>query len=246
MISIIVTIKKYVVNIWNGLSKLLFLNILFFLTTIPVQAWFTAQINLITVRNNLGVFFGIGAALNALLESLPSALHLLLFAVDVLAFGPACVGIHAVTSRIVRGDPVWVWPDLKKSIHENWKQAMIVGIADILVFFASLNYFISDFGGIRSFWIVLVLMYLCVRVTVYEIMFRMELSFFDLIKDALLIGLLSIWRVALLIIISLCIVWLCGYIDMFGYPLFVFALIDVIATVLIQPKVQQYLFEDPV
>ena len=241
MVTIIVTNKKYAENIWNGLSRLLILNFLFFLVTIPVQAWAMTQINLITANNDLGIFFGIGAALNAALQLLPPAVHFLLFALDALAFGPMCVAMHAVVSRTVQGERVWLWPDLKKSISENWKQAMLIGVVDILVFFASLNYFVSGSGGMRLIWLVMVVIYLCFRAAVYEILFRVELRFFDLMKDALLIGLLSFWRVLLLILGGLALILACGYIDVAAYPVFLYVLIDVLAALLIHPQVRRYL-----
>ncbi len=90
--------------------------------------WNISNVNLLAaayiVILALGVWF---------LSSYPVFFYIFL-GLMALLFGPLCASLVYLTRGYVRGDPVYVISDCKYAFKQNFKQAILVGLADILIF----------------------------------------------------------------------------------------------------------------
>ncbi len=241
-------IRETLLNIWGGIWKLLLANFIFFLITLPVQVWVMIQFNIVLVNREGSFFFSIGALAAALLRIIPVPIQIIIFTVDAFLLGPVTAGLCYIVSSTVRGKHVWIWPGMKDAALENWKQAMPVGIMDLIAIYASFSYLFSDsirlaagFFPLRIVWGIFAVIYLCFRAVVYEAMLSVQLTFPALVKDSLIVGVLSFFRVLLIAILTIGVSLLCAYIDLAAYPLFFYSLISTFASVLISPRISRYL-----
>ena len=241
-------IRETLLNIWGGIWKLLLANFIFFLITLPVQVWVMIQFNIVLVNREGSFFFSIGALAAALLRIIPVPIQIIIFTVDAFLLGPVTVGLCYVVSSTVHGKHVWIWPGMKDAALENWKQALPIGIMDLIAVYSFFAYLFSDsiqlaaaYLPIRIVWGVFAILYLCFRTVVYEAMLSVRLTFADLIKDSLIVGILSFARVLLIVLVTLGVALLCTYIDLAAYLLFFYSLISTLASVLISPKIKRYL-----
>lgn len=149
--------------------------------------------------------------------SVPTTATLVLFALTllvILTFGIANCGMTAVLRGYTRKDPVFLTSDFFDSIGANWKQALPMGVLDILFIFITtyvFNFWKSYHNGFFNdimFYlsIFLLVVYFFMRFYMYQIMITFDLSIPKIIKNSFIFALLGIKRnfIALLgIIIAL-------------------------------------------
>lgn len=147
-----------------------------------------------------------------------AAIVLLLF-----TFGPVTVGITYIMRNIVKGEPIFLWTDFWYAIKRNFKQALIIGILDLLflsliaydMFFFYLNINGSLMTGM-FFWfgVFISLIYLFMRFYLYPMLITFDLSLRKLYKNALIFSLLGLGRnlgallgIVLVLFLNLAIAW---------------------------------------
>ena len=228
--------------------KLVQLNLLFFFVTLPVYVWFTTLLNLVSVENGAGIPGMLAAVLIYCMDRVPPAVGVVLFLISAFLWGPACAGLTYVTMLYSAGQHAWVFADFRKAAVENWKQAVPMGFVDILAAYATMNYLFSpDFlqmaGGApaRLFWFLLLAAYLCCRVFLYPLMIQVDAPVAILIKDAFILGAVSLWRVFAVLAAAAALALLSCYFDFILLPLFSYAFLSFFACALLQPVIHRYL-----
>ena len=119
----------------------------------------------------------------------------------VFTFGLSNAGAAYVIRGYNRGDPVFLVSDFFYTIKRNWKQALIIGVLDIVISFV----LVFDFffwnaqpgfinGIFQYFALFLCVLYFFMRFYLYTIMITFDLSVFKIFKDAFLLSFLGFKR----------------------------------------------------
>lgn len=215
------------------------LNLLLFLLALPLYVWLTTLFNIIAVEHGAGVPGMLAAVILYYLPDMPPWLGILLFLASALAWGPACAGLTYVTYRFSAGDHAWPFSDFWDAAKANWKQAVPTGLLDLLVTYATLNYLFSeDYAGmaaIRVLWYFLLLVYLCCRVFIYPLMVNVQAPWIVLVKDAFILGAVSVSRVFAVLLAAAVLLILSGYLDFVILPVFSYAFFSFFTCALVHP-----------
>lgn len=120
---------------------------------------------------------------------------------SVFTFGLSNVGAAYVIRGYNRGDPIFLISDFFGTIKRNWKQGLIVGIADIFLSFILVFDFLfwngqNGFtGGIFMYFsLFLCVLYFIMRFYIYTITITFDLSVYKIFKDAFLLTFLGFKR----------------------------------------------------
>ena len=120
---------------------------------------------------------------------------------SVITFGLSNVGSAYVIRGYNRGDPVFLISDFFGCIKRNWKQALLVGFADIFLcvvlvfdflFWNGQSGFIN--GVFMYFSLFLCVLYFMMRFYIYTITITFDLSVYKIFKDAFLLTFLGFKR----------------------------------------------------
>lgn len=126
------------------------------------------------------------------------------YAISVLfifTFGLANVGAAYVVRGYNRGDPIFIFSDFFSTIKRNFKQGLIVGIADLLIctvlvfdflFWSGQEGFVN--GIFMYFALFLCVLYFFMRFYIYTITITFDLSVYKIFKDAFLLSFLGFKR----------------------------------------------------
>lgn len=121
-----------------------------------------------------------------------------LTALMLFTFGPVRSGATAVMRNMVRGEPVFLWDDFKKSLVSNLKQSIIIGIIDLLLLFALafdiMFFIVSGMSLALGVLIVLAFIYIIMRSYIYTIMITFDLSIFKIFKNSFILALAGMKR----------------------------------------------------
>ncbi len=137
----------------------------------------------------------------------------------VFTFGPVSVGTTYIIRNLLKGEPIFMWEDMKYSIKRNLRQGIIYGIIDIIlccmltydVYFFFVNAGLS-FMNSMFFYVSLVslVFYFFMRFYIYIMMVTFDLSIFKLFKNAMIFAFLGLKR-NILALIGIVIVFLFNY-----------------------------------
>lgn len=166
-----------------------------------------------------------------------------LFAMFMLSFfgsGPASAGLAYIYRCITREEHAWIWSDFFKKFKENFKQAILVTIVDILAFvimiFAISFYYTQYIATgntilfIALFFAVFVSgVFVLMHSFVYQIMITYECKFLQLLKNSLILTLAKLPMMVLLSLIGVLILFVSTfYTGLFALPLYFLILYSVI------------------
>ena len=127
-----------------------------------------------------------------------------LFALFIFTFGPVNAACTYIVKNLVKGEPVFMWEDFKMTIKNNWKQAMAMGILDLIMlalctYSLYMYYYNYNAYYIMFYSMILVFMlYAFMRFYVYTLMVTFELKFFQILKNAAIFTVLGFGRNLLL------------------------------------------------
>ncbi|MBR2022018.1 MAG: DUF624 domain-containing protein [Clostridia bacterium] len=143
---------------------------------------------------------------------------------SVFTFGLSNVGAAYIIRGYNRGDPIFLVTDFFATIKKNWKQGLVVGIADVFLSFILIFDFLfwngqSGFGGgiFMYFSLFLCVLYFIMRFYIYTITITFDLSVYKIFKDAFLLtflgfkrNILAVFGIIVLLIVSfyLCMLYL--------------------------------------
>ncbi len=201
----------------------------------------------------LGIHGGMGTIFS------PTIVTYILYGIAVLfifTFGPVNAGCTYLIKNLVKGEPVFLWQDFVNAIKRNWKQALPMGILDLLVLAVSLYSLMSYYYNYANyyvfFWMMLliIMLYSFIRFYLYTIMVTFELGFFQIIKNSMIFALLGFGR-NFIMFASIClfvflVVWLGSlFMPILVISLFIliFATSSFMGMYAAYPKVKQYMID---
>ena len=121
----------------------------------------------------------------------------------LLTFGPINAGTSYIVRNLLKGEPVFMWDDMKYAIKRNIKQSLVYGIIDLFLtgmliydvyfFFANIN---AGFINSMFFYVSLVslVFYIFMRYYIYLMMVTFDLKLRKLFKNAMLFAFLGFKR----------------------------------------------------
>jgi len=175
----------------------------------------------------------------------------------LFTFGPVTAGVTYILRNMIREEPVFLWSDFKYAIKRNWKQALPVGIVDIvlsLLLVYDIIWFNANSGGSISIMLILLwallIIYFFMRLYIYPMLVTFDLKFTKLFKNALIFAIAGFKRniVALIgiIIFVMLTLFLCIVILPIGIVIpfiLLFSLIGFISTYASYPKIKQIMID---
>lgn len=249
-VAVVTACKRYFTTLFTRVFKLIAVNMLFFLVTLPVYLFLMTELNRLAAMRGLGIVGVLAALLSYAADGLPNAVKIVLLVLSALLYGPACAGLCRVTDRYVQQEHASPASDFFLGAKENAKQAVVTGAIDLLALYASFQYLFSPelLSGmntlpLRIAWGILSGIYFCYRCFLYPIMVNVELSFGALLKDALLLGILSLPRVLVIVLLVGLLAVGSLYADIVLLPLFGYALLGFTASSLTYPVLRRHLYD---
>jgi len=167
---------------------------------------------------------------------------------SILLLGPMTAAMTGAVLSCAWDRPSMFWDTFRESFRDNWKQALPIGLLDVLFLFVTVYYMVDartvfgSFGGIlRVLWLLVGLIYALGRVYVYPIMVTIRLPFGGLIRNSLILALLKIWRPLLTALVAGILALLCLGFDLILIPCFVYSFVAFTAAFLTEPVIDRYL-----
>ena len=123
-----------------------------------------------------------------------------LAALFVFTFGPVNAACTYLVKNLVKGEPVFLWQDFKGAIRANWKQALPLGILDLLtigvcMYSLQMYYFNYERYYVLFYSLIIVMvLYAFMRFYLYTIMVTFDQSLLKIIKNAAILTLLGFGR----------------------------------------------------
>lgn len=132
----------------------------------------------------------------------------------VVTFGLVNVGCAYIQRNLIKGEPVFLFSDFWYAIKRNFKQAIPMGIIDLLIWFLLYQDILFWYYNAGSFWrnylfyasILIAVFWFIVRFYLYEMMVTFKLSLFKLIKNSAILAFVGLKRnlIALIGILAFC------------------------------------------
>jgi len=230
--------KRFFSTFGDKFWKLVTLNLLFFLVNASVFALFAylASVGGVPYRTPTSVLFqplqgvmlhGDNPALNALYgvvgiqtqHAYPSAITYVLLGIGLLTvftFGIATAAMTYIQRNFVKGEPVDLAEDFFLCIRRNFKQAVLLGLFDLLfvfvIFFDLVNYFYAN----QSFAFLLMLyatffislLYLIMRPYMYLMCVTFDIKIAKIIRNSCILAVTGLGRNVFCGIFSLAVILL--------------------------------------
>ncbi|MEG2377058.1 MAG: hypothetical protein RSC43_01740 [Clostridia bacterium] len=238
--------------------KLFALNIMYFICILPI---------LCTAVTLLVASFHIPVAMveNTLFVNLlmritmwiPKPLMIALTVISVVFYGPMTCGMSYVLRNFATEKHAWL-TDFFSRAMSNFKQGILIGLCDILVFVSVTLYMLLDLRSIsgiemKYFYfflkiaaIVISVFYIFMRHYLYTLAVTFELSIKDIFKNSYLFGVLGFGRnIMTLVVIGMVVFAFTAapYIDIFLMATFTFSLCGFIATYITYPVIKKYMLD---
>lgn len=162
--------------------------------------------------------------------------------VTVMGVGPATAGITYILRNFAREEHAWIWSDFKDAFKDNFKQAIVVYLIDlvtvVLLYIALMFYTQSSgfLGYLRYVVYMIILIYAMMHLYIYPIMVTFKLSIKDIYRNALLFAMGKLPSNLLILIIAAFVhvglpyflIPICG--NYFVIMLVIFAVLEVFVT----------------
>lgn len=148
----------------------------------------------------LGVF---GKVTTGYAHTTASIILMILSFLVIFTFGISNAGSTYILRNMVREEPVFLWADFKYAIKRNWKQALPMGIIDIVLMVLlvyDIIWFNANAGGgmMMTFMLIflwaLLIMYFFMRLYIYLMMVTFDLKLTKIFKNALFFAVLGFKR----------------------------------------------------
>lgn len=229
-------------------TRLMCVNALYALITIPVFVWLMWLINAAAMDMGIGAVSVMGTILLSIVIEWPDAVQVALLIVSILLTGPATAALSYATLNCAWDRPGMFWAGFWGAWKENWKQALPVGVVDVLACFATLYYMVDanvvfgQFGTVMKIvWCVFMLIYSMIRVYLYPVMVTVELPLGALVKNSMILSILQPWRPLVVILIAAFLCLTCVVADIVIVPLFLYSFVAFSAAFFTQPVIEKYL-----
>ena len=228
--------------------KLLSVNLLFAIITLPIYTWLMSLINVASTQMGHGVISLMGPVLLYFSMKIPGPILAVLLIGSILLLGPASAALSYATLTLAWDKPGLFWEEFRLAWKTNWKQSLPVGIVDVLVCFGTIYYLVDAIAVYKAFglvlivlWVLLALIYAMIRVYLYPMMVTVNLPLGALIKNSLILAILQPWRPLLVILVAGIFCLLCVFADLVIVPCFLFSFVAYTAAFVAQPPLDKYL-----
>ncbi|MCL2827577.1 MAG: hypothetical protein FWD99_02450 [Oscillospiraceae bacterium] len=243
--------------IWR-IHRLVFVNLICFLATLPVMAWFYLLLNTYINAGLSDGFFEIlpGPGLfSALLLQLPPVIFYLLLAVSAVLTGPLLLGLHYISGSMVTERHIW-FSDFPEQALRNARQGIVLGLFSLIALHMLLW---NVFGGLHSDipWIhmilivsrwgsgLLILLLFLVFPYVCQIIVSIEQPLWTALKNALILARVYLGR-GLLALTTIAIYWwvtsaVFPMVSLLTLPLLSIGLTAFIQATVCRPVVEKYI-----
>ncbi len=187
---------------WRFLS----LNIFYFLVTLPmllfvyftVNGWFADY--LVTENGEFQSMLGGVDVFAAVVSWVPRVLHLPLFFVSLILYGPATMGLTYIFRNFAREEHAWL-SDFVSRGKANFRQGLFFGLLDAVVIYLLVNGMVANIFTaavpaiiLRTLCVLFFVVYLFMRHYFYMIAVSVNLNVFAILKNAWLFVVLGFWR----------------------------------------------------
>lgn len=249
---------RYLDIIWQKKGKLVTLNIIYFICILPIIIAFhlfafepfldsiisSDQEYTVTLFTSLFLF----------VLKFPQIISAALLMLSVILLGPATCGLTYVLRNFVRKEHAWL-SDFWQRAKMNFKQGVFLGILDAVMFYMGFfNLSVLFFGNesdispiITVGAVIVFLIYLCMRNTLYLMAVTVELSNFELVRNALILAFDGFWRHLLTGLIYavyiILILFVNSFIELAALPLFAFSLLGLTSVFICYPIVDKRLVQ---
>lgn len=186
------------------LSKLIALNLLYFICSLPmIIIYFMIFLLVIPyLFNNIFDFSQIGQENLVIMEMILS-LFLSLFFTTTLGSGPASASMAYVMREFSRENHVWLFSSFFEKMKENFKQEIVVAIFDLVFSFAAsfgLIFYLNQYiltGSMLWFFIFLLMVmlsffFISMHYYIHQLIVTFENKLKDVYKNALLFAMSSV------------------------------------------------------
>lgn len=181
-------------------SKLIILNLIYFLTLLPliIGIYLSVNVNPDIVKTPQLIFS------RPLFVYTGDIIGLVLMILSVFVSAPATAGFVFVIRNFQRQEHAWIFSDFKDQFVKNYKQSVLVGVMDLIVYnLAYVAFVFYAFGGygtafqqiksvapfLAAVITVITLVYTWMHHYMYLMMVTFKLKFKDLLKNSMIFSL---------------------------------------------------------
>lgn len=250
---------KFLEILWLRKGKLIVINMLYFLCTLPVLLafhlfFFEPFLDKLAPVSGEGYSGSIIVLVFSFLFSFPEALLIILLAVSIFVMGPLTCGFTYMLRNFVRREHAWM-SDLWQRAKMNFKQGIFLGILDAVMFYIGFFNISLLFEGsslqvpiyITYGAVVVFFIYLCMRNTLYLMAVTVDLSNFNLVRNALILTFAGIWRHLLTGVISgviiVLVIFINSIVELVVMPFIGYSLLGMVSVFISYPLVDKYLIQ---
>lgn len=148
------------------------------------------------------LFGAFGIQIPTTVNTQATLVFLWLTALLLFTFGPVNAGITYITRGMLRGEPVFLWQDFFGTIKKNLRQAIPMGMIDLiglLLLGYDIIYFWSNLSSVQMYIMFymsafMFIIYFLMRFYIYHIMITFDLPIRKILKNSLIFAILGIKR----------------------------------------------------
>lgn len=250
---------RFLEILWLRKGKLIVINMLYFLCTLPVLLafhlfFFEPMLDKLAPISGDGFTGSFIVLVFSFIFSMPELLLIVLLVASAFVMGPLTCGFTYMLRNFVRREHAWM-SDLWQRAKMNFKQGIFLGILDAVMFYIGFFNLSLLFDGSDSQVpvfvtvgaVVVFFIYLCMRNTLYLMAVTVELSNFNLIRNALILAFAGIWRHFLTGIISgafiVLILLINSFVELVVMPFIGYSLLGMVSVFISYPLVDKYLLQ---
>lgn len=244
--------------IFRKFWRLVTLNIIYFLVTLPMLLYFYYTANGFFASylgdNYVDLLPGVGF-IAAMVSDIPQVLYIPLLVISVILYGPIRMGMTHVYRNYTREEHAWI-SDVWSKALENWKHGILFGVLDFLITILLVNNIIGGFtsnnNGVaamlmasRYLSILLLILLAFVRHYSYLISVCVVLPARAIIKNSLLFVVMGLGR-NILATAACLVIWLLSLftlplISVVCLPLLTYSLCGFATAYICYPTVKKYI-----
>ena len=189
---------KYFEIIFSKASKLIQLNLIYFACILPIfcGALYFACIIFDVSAELIEQFYFLHLSV-WLTANIPFPVFVILLMVSLILYGPFTAGFTYCIRNIATEKHFWI-SDFFEQAKKNFKQGIVFGIIDMVVFFSCLMYLAANTSGLEGtqlvvmritqiFSLIITVLYIWVRFYSYTISVTFELKISDIFKNCFIL-----------------------------------------------------------
>ena len=206
---------------------------------------------------SMSVLAGIHGGMSAIYaNTLMTNILYVLSGLFILTWGPVNAGCTYIIKNMIKGEPIFMWQDFIGTIKTNWKQALPMGILDLITIgvsaYSLYMYYVNyEYYYVMFYAMVLVaIIYSFMRTYIYTIMVTFELNFFKIIKNAAIFSILGFGRNFMMFCCCVILVALTIWLGTIFVPLMVISIFMILfsncaffSMYAVYPKIKKYMID---